>query len=112
MARLAGAAGVHVGQDDLSPADARAVVGPHAIVGYSTHTLEQFERALREPVSYLAIGPVFGTSTKNTGYEAVGLALVEAAARQSAGASHRRHRRRDAGERRVRRGPRARGASP
>jgi thiamine-phosphate pyrophosphorylase len=81
VARLAGAAGVHVGQEDLSPADTRAVVGPDAIVGFSTHTLEQFERALREPVSYLAIGPVFGTSTKDTGYEAVGLALLEAAAR-------------------------------
>jgi len=83
VARLAGAAGVHVGQDDLSPADARAVVGPDAVVGYSTHTLEQFERGLREPASYLAIGPVFGTITKNTGYEAVGLALVEAAARRA-----------------------------
>ena len=80
VARLAGAAGVHVGQEDLSPADVRAVLGPHAIVGFSTHTLDQFERALREPASYLAIGPVFGTSTKATGYDAVGLALVEAAA--------------------------------
>jgi thiamine-phosphate pyrophosphorylase len=83
VAWLAGAAGVHVGQDDLSPADARAVVGPHAVVGYSTHTLAQFERALREPASYLAIGPVFGTVTKQTGYDAVGLALVEAAARMA-----------------------------
>jgi thiamine-phosphate pyrophosphorylase len=81
VARLAGAAGVHVGQDDLTPADARAVLGPDAIVGFSTHSLAQFERALREPVSYLAIGPVFGTSTKDTGYDAVGLALLEAAAR-------------------------------
>ena len=83
VARLAGAAGVHVGQDDLTPADARAVVGPHAIVGYSTHTLEQFTDALREPVSYLAIGPVFGTATKDTGYTAVGLTLVEEAARHA-----------------------------
>jgi thiamine-phosphate pyrophosphorylase len=79
VARLAGAAGVHVGQDDLSPADARAILGPDAIVGYSTHTIEQFERALREPVSYLAIGPVFGTATKDTGYAAVGLELLERA---------------------------------
>ena len=83
VARLAGAAGVHVGQEDLSPGAARAILGPHAIVGCSTHTLDQFERALQEPVSYLAIGPVFGTSTKDTGYEAVGLALVEAAARRA-----------------------------
>ena len=81
VARLAGAAGVHVGQDDLTPSEARAVVGADAIVGYSTHTLDQFARALSEPASYLAIGPVFGTSTKETGYTAVGLALVEAAAR-------------------------------
>jgi len=81
VARLAGAAGVHVGQEDLSPADAREVLGPHAIVGFSTHTLAQFERALREPATYLAIGPVFGTATKATGYDAVGLGLVEAAAR-------------------------------
>ena len=81
VARLAEAAGVHVGQEDLAPADARAVLGPDAIVGFSTHTLDQFERGLREPVSYLAIGPVFGTSTKDTGYDAVGLTLLEAAAR-------------------------------
>lgn len=83
VARMAGAAGVHVGQDDLSPADARAVVGADAIVGYSTHTLDQFERALAEPASYLAVGPVFGTSTKATGYDAVGVGLVEAAARRA-----------------------------
>jgi thiamine-phosphate pyrophosphorylase len=81
VARLAGASGVHVGQDDLSPADARAVLGPDAIVGFSTHTLDQFTRAVGEPVSYLAIGPVFGTATKDTGYAAVGLELVERAAR-------------------------------
>lgn len=83
VARLAGAAGVHVGQEDLSPADARAVVGADAIVGYSTHSLDQFERALAEPASYLAVGPVFGTSTKETGYDAVGVELVEAAARRA-----------------------------
>jgi thiamine-phosphate pyrophosphorylase len=81
IARLAGAAGVHVGQEDLSPADARAVGGPDAVIGCSTHSLGQFERALREPVSYVAVGPVFGTSTKDTGYGAVGLELVTAAAR-------------------------------
>jgi thiamine-phosphate pyrophosphorylase len=83
VARLGGAAGVHVGQDDLTPADARAVVGPQAIVGCSTHTLDQFTDALRQPVSYLAIGPVFGTATKDTGYAAVGLTLVEEAARRA-----------------------------
>lgn len=81
VAKLAGAAGVHVGQDDLAPADARAILGPDAIVGFSTHTLAQVEQGVREPVSYLAVGPVFGTTTKDTGYAEVGLDLVAAAAR-------------------------------
>jgi thiamine-phosphate pyrophosphorylase len=85
LARLSGAAGVHVGQDDLPPAEARAIVGPDAIVGCSTHTVTQIEVAQSEPVSYVAIGPVFGTRTKNTGYQAVGLELVAAAARLAAG---------------------------
>ena len=81
VARLSGAAGVHVGQDDLSPAAARAQLGPAAIIGFSTHTVAQVEAALAEPISYVAVGPVFGTATKDTGYSAVGLDLVSAAAR-------------------------------
>lgn len=84
LARMSGAAGVHVGQEDLAPAAARAIVGPNAIVGYSTHNVEQVQAALAEPVTYLAVGPVFGTLTKATGYEAVGLELVAAAARLAA----------------------------
>jgi thiamine-phosphate pyrophosphorylase len=80
IARMSGAAGVHVGQDDVAPRDARAIVGPGAIVGYSTHTLEQVRAGCAEPVSYMAVGPVFGTRTKDTGYQAVGLDLVSAAA--------------------------------
>ncbi len=80
LARLAGAAGAHVGQEDLPPAAARAQLGPDAILGYSTHGVDQIDRALREPVSYVAVGPVFGTRTKDTGYDAVGLDLVAAAA--------------------------------
>jgi thiamine-phosphate pyrophosphorylase len=76
VAVLAGAGGVHVGQDDLSPADARRLVGAERWVGVSTHTVEQARRALDEPIDYLAIGPVFATGTKDTGYDAVGLALV------------------------------------
>lgn len=79
LARLSGAAGVHVGQDDLPPAAARGLLGPGAIIGYSTHSVRQIAQALREPVSYIAIGPVFGTRTKDTGYEAVGLDMVRAA---------------------------------
>jgi thiamine-phosphate pyrophosphorylase len=80
IARLAGAAGVHVGQDDLLPADARTILGPSAIVGLSTHTRAQIAAAVVEPVSYVAVGPVFGTATKDTGYTAVGIELVRRAA--------------------------------
>ena len=80
LARLAGAAGVHVGQDDVEPAAARTQLGAAAIVGYSTHSIPQIEAALREPITYLAVGPIFGTRTKNTGYQAVGPELVSAAA--------------------------------
>jgi thiamine-phosphate diphosphorylase len=81
IARLCDADGVHVGQEDLPPAVAREQLGPAAVVGYSTHSVAQVEAVLREPISYLAVGPVFGTSTKDTGYSAVGLELVSAAAR-------------------------------
>jgi thiamine-phosphate pyrophosphorylase len=80
IARLAGAEGVHVGQDDLSPSAARAIIGSDAVVGLSTHTEQQIGRAVLEPVSYVAIGPVFETSTKATGYAAVGLQAVKLAA--------------------------------
>ena len=81
LARLSGAAGVHVGQDDLAPQDARNLLGPDAIVGLSTHTLAQVRLAAEEPVTYVAVGPVFGTTTKATGYDPVGLTLVSDAAR-------------------------------
>jgi len=84
IAAIAKAAGVHLGQEDRAPVDARRLVGPEAIVGFSTHTVEQIEAALREPVSYIAVGPVFGTRTKETGYLAVGLELVAEAARHAA----------------------------
>ena len=81
VARMSGAHGVHVGQEDLPPAAAREQLGPDAVVGFSTHTVAQIEAALREPVSYIAVGPVFGTATKETGYSAVGLDFVASAAR-------------------------------
>jgi thiamine-phosphate pyrophosphorylase len=83
-ARMSGAAGVHVGQDDLPPTDVRALLGPTAVIGFSTHSAGQVAAAVREPVTYIAVGPVFGTTTKDTGYSAVGLDLV-AAARAAAG---------------------------
>jgi thiamine-phosphate pyrophosphorylase len=85
LALLSGADGVHVGQDDLTPAAVRRLLGPNAIIGYSTHTIDQFEAAVLEAASYLAVGPVFGTSTKETGYDAVGLELVSAAAARANG---------------------------
>jgi thiamine-phosphate pyrophosphorylase len=80
IAKMAGADGVHVGQDDLPAARVRALLGPSAIVGLSTHTEPQIDGAATEPVSYIAAGPVFGTTTKDTGYQARGLALVRYAA--------------------------------
>jgi thiamine-phosphate pyrophosphorylase len=56
--------GVHLGQDDLSPEAARRILGPEAIIGFSTHTLEQALAAMDMPIDYIAIGPIFGTSTK------------------------------------------------
>lgn len=76
LARLSGASGVHLGQTDIPPAAARRLVGEQAVVGLSTHTLDQARAALVAPVDYVAIGPVFGTTTKATGYAAVGLELV------------------------------------
>jgi thiamine-phosphate pyrophosphorylase len=81
VAVLSRAAGAHVGQDDLPPGDARAQLGPNAILGLSTHDESQCARALAAPVSYIAVGPIFGTRTKKTGYAPVGLELVRAARR-------------------------------
>ncbi len=63
VARLARAAGVHVGQEDLSVPDTRAIMGAAAIVGVSTHTHAQIARAHAEPLSYLAVGHIFPTAT-------------------------------------------------
>ena len=57
-------AGVHLGQQDLPPAAARRLMGPGKTIGYSTHNARQLEAASREPVDYIAIGPVFATATK------------------------------------------------
>jgi thiamine-phosphate pyrophosphorylase len=84
IAALCGAPGLHVGQDDLTPVDARAVIGASPILGLSTHTQDQWQRAVQEPISYIAIGPTFGTGTKQTGYDAVGLSVVGLAARSAA----------------------------
>ena len=80
IASLAGVRGIHVGQDDLPVEAVRRVIGPDAFVGLSTHTPEQIDEALTQPVAYIAVGPIFGTRTKDTGYAAVGLDLVRLAA--------------------------------
>jgi thiamine-phosphate pyrophosphorylase len=79
----AGADGVHVGQDDVSVADARAIVGPERIVGLSTHGPTQVDAASRAGVDYFAVGPVHETPTK-PGRPAVGLELVRYAAAHAA----------------------------
>jgi thiamine-phosphate pyrophosphorylase len=80
IARLSGAGGVHVGQDDLTPADVRNVAGPDAVVGLSTHDEQQIDAALGGDATYIAVGPIFGTATKETGYSARGLDLLSGAA--------------------------------
>jgi thiamine-phosphate pyrophosphorylase len=57
-------AGLHLGQDDLAPRDARRVTGPEAILGYSSHNPAQLSAAGGEPVDYVALGPIFATATK------------------------------------------------
>lgn len=76
VARLSKAGGVHVGQDDLGVADARAVVGPDRLVGVSTHNLEQFESASASSADYIAVGPVFGTRTKANPDPVVGTEFI------------------------------------
>ncbi len=79
IARMSGADGVHVGQDDMSVEDARRIVGPDAVVGLSTHDDAQIEAAARTSATYIAVGPIYGTGTKDTGYAARGLDLVRRA---------------------------------
>ncbi len=85
VALMAGADGVHVGQDDMPAAAVRQIAPRPFLIGLSTHTPEQIAGAAREPVDHIAIGPVFGTATKDTGYGAVGLEMVGEAARNAAG---------------------------
>jgi thiamine-phosphate pyrophosphorylase len=66
-------AGLHIGQDDLAPADARRVIGAGRTLGYSTHNEQQFRAALAEPVDYLAFGPVFPTASKRNPDPVAGL---------------------------------------
>jgi thiamine-phosphate pyrophosphorylase len=76
VAALAGAQGVHVGQDDLGVEEARAVVGKEMWIGVSTHNLDQFRRASATSADYIAVGPVFATTSKENPDPIVGLELI------------------------------------
>ena len=65
--------GVHLGQDDLPPEAARRILGEKAIIGFSTHSFEQAGRALKMPLDYIALGPIFATSTKANAETPLGL---------------------------------------
>ncbi len=86
IAALAGAAGVHVGQEDLGPQAVRRAFPAIGLVGLSTHTVAQIDEAVGQPIDYIAVGPVFPTGTKDTGYVQVGLGLVRRA-REASGAA-------------------------
>jgi thiamine-phosphate pyrophosphorylase len=76
VAALAGADGVHVGQEDLEAEKARQVVGPEKLVGVSTHNLEQFQRAAASSADYIAVGPIFATGTKSNPDPVVGTEFI------------------------------------
>jgi thiamine-phosphate diphosphorylase len=82
LARVSRADGVHVGQDDIPAAEARALLGPDAIIGLSTHDEEQVRAAQELPVDYISVGPIWETPTKE-GRPATGLGLISFAASNS-----------------------------
>lgn len=88
VALAAGADGVHVGQDDMAPADARRLLGPEAIIGLTINNIWEAADAAREPVDYGCVGGVFATASKIDAKPPIGLdvlATVIAAAHQHAG---------------------------
>ena len=78
VAFLANATGVHVGQDDLGVEQARSIVGAERWVGVSTHNREQFAAAAATSADYIAIGPIFETSSKANPDPAVGVDVIRA----------------------------------
>ena len=69
--------GVHLGQNDLPPEMARKILGEKAIIGFSTHNLDQALCAVKLPIDYLAFGPVFSTTTKENPDAAVGIETLK-----------------------------------
>jgi thiamine-phosphate pyrophosphorylase len=79
IAAMAGASGVHVGQDDLPVEDARKLCKPPMWVGVSTHNVAQLEQAIATSADYIAVGPIFTTQTKENPDPVVGLELIREA---------------------------------
>ena len=79
IARIAGATGVHLGQDDLSVPAAREIVGSQCLIGLSTHNLQQFQAAAESQADYIAVGPVFSTRSKNNPDPVVGIEFIRKA---------------------------------
>jgi thiamine-phosphate pyrophosphorylase len=75
---LVGAQGVHLGQDDMSIREARAIVGKEALIGLSTHSLEHVEKSIAQKPDYIGFGPLFATPTKPD-YIPIGLADIATA---------------------------------
>ena len=84
VALAVGAHGVHLGQDDMPPDAARRLLGPEAVIGYSTHNIEQAIAATKLPIDYLAVGPIFATTSKSDTAPVLGLDGLRAV-RQAAG---------------------------
>ncbi len=83
LAELGGADGVHLGWDDLAPERLPAATRERLLIGLSTHSPEQLRTALARPADYLAFGPVFGTTSKQSRYDARGVVELAACARAS-----------------------------
>lgn len=78
LAMVVGADGVHLGQDDMPPDAASRILGDRAIIGYSTHTIDQVREAIKLPVDYVAFGPIFPTATKVDPDPVVGIEKLRA----------------------------------
>jgi thiamine-phosphate pyrophosphorylase len=83
LVMASGAAGVHLGQEDLPPEAARKILPAAAVIGFSTHSLDQIRSAARLPVDYVGFGPVFPTRSKRNPSPLVGVAQLQAACRRS-----------------------------
>ncbi|GIU81478.1 MAG: thiamine phosphate synthase [Acidobacteria bacterium] len=77
IALAVNADGVHLGQEDIPPRYARKILGDHAIIGYSTHNFRQAVEALKMPINYISIGPIFPTKTKENPDPVVGLEEIK-----------------------------------